>query len=152
MIYCLIFLGGLLEIMFIQKEHEKKVGVSTLFKGMASLMFVVIGLLKFMENSTVGGTLILAGLLLGLLGDIMLNLRFFFSGAKNKLIFGIGIFAFFVGHILYIATILLRNLSVIIPAVIMAGIISVCAVPFFLRSLTVDVKGLRAFGSVYFFM
>lgn len=78
---CLI--GLLVDIWFIKTEYDGKMSKATVLKGLASAFFVLLGALCYAENRTGFGRLILSGLILGMVGDIFLNLRSQFSGAAS---------------------------------------------------------------------
>ena len=82
--------------------HDKYVSADV-WKGLASLCFVLIGVL----NSPGGNvaTLLVFGLILGFIADILLNLRFIFK-KRGQLAFLIGILVFLAGHIVYLIAIL----------------------------------------------
>ena len=97
----LIIVGFLLQILFIKTEHEKKYLLAVILKGSASLCFVIIGYLAYTRANNPFNELFFIGLLFGLIGDVLLNLRFVFEKQGQK-IFLIGIVAFLIGHILYL--------------------------------------------------
>ena len=89
-----------LAAVFLLRESREKYVSSVVFKGLASLCFVLLGLLCG-DGSPVA-RLIVAGLVLGCIADVLLNLRWVFP-VKGKLCFLIGILVFLSGHILYLA-------------------------------------------------
>ena len=96
----LIVLGCVLQGLFIKTEHEEKHLTADILKGAAALMFVLIGLSA--EGSGPGDHLFVAGLIFGMIGDILLNLRYVFPKQGQKIFLG-GIVAFLIGHLLYLA-------------------------------------------------
>ena len=72
----LIVLGCVLQGLFIKTEHEEKYLTADILKGAAAMMFVLIGLSA--EGSGPGDHLFVAGLIFGMIGDILLNLRYVF--------------------------------------------------------------------------
>lgn len=86
---------------FISVEHKEKYVPAVLLKGIASLCFVALGYLgsKLCDDALFAKR-ILTGLILGLIADILLNLRFVFK--KGKPVFLVGILVFLSGHILYL--------------------------------------------------
>ena len=88
---------------FLRAEMHNKYVLADVWKGFASLCFVLIGLL----NSPGGNvaTLLIYGLILGFIADILLNLRFIFK-KRGQLAFLIGILVFLAGHIVYLIAIL----------------------------------------------
>ncbi len=97
-ILCLCFAGALLYV-----EERERYGAAAVLKGLASLCFVVLGLWAGPGTRTAG--LIMAGLLLGFGGDVLLNLsRLAKDREKAVFLFGIGVF--FAGHIAYLTAVL----------------------------------------------
>ncbi len=122
-------IGIAVDIYFIKTEYEGKMAAAALLKGIASFFFVLFGLICFMENRSTFGTLVLAGLVLGMLGDIFLNLRNCFEGAKSMRLFAVGILFFLSGHFLYIASLLNRNISISGYASLVTAILTLISVP-----------------------
>lgn len=144
---CLI--GLLVDIWFIKTEYDGKMSKATVLKGLASAFFVLLGALCYAENRTGFGRLILSGLILGMVGDIFLNLRSQFSGAASQKVFAVGILAFLSGHFLYIAALITQNAAIVLPALLTAGILSILAIPPLMKRITAPSRGLKLFGYVY---
>ena len=144
---CLI--GLLVDIWFIKTEYDGKMSKATVLKGLASAFFVLLGALCYAENRTGFGRLILSGLILGMVGDIFLNLRSQFSGAASQKVFAVGSLAFLSGHFLYIAALITQNAAIVLPALLTAGILSILAIPPLMERITAPSRGLKLFGYVY---
>lgn len=144
---CLI--GLLIDIWFIKTEYAGKLAKATALKGLGSAFFVLLGALCYAENRTGFGRLILIGLILGMVGDIFLNLRNQFSGAASQKVFAVGILAFLSGHFLYIAALITQNAAIVLPALLTAGILSILAIPPLMKRITAPSRGLKLFGYVY---
>ena len=102
----LIVLGIALQICFMATELRKKYTLAVLLKGLASACFVALGCLT--SRGALDGVFakyILFGLLFGMAGDILLNLRFLFE-KKGNLVFLVGILIFLLGHVMYLIAIL----------------------------------------------
>lgn len=95
---CLILAGA-----FLWKEKQESYVRAVILKGLASLCFVVLGLMC--SPGTPMARLIVIGLVLGCVADVMLNLRWVFK-EKGQLIFLVGILIFLSGHIFYLAAVL----------------------------------------------
>ena len=69
-----IIIGLLIDVIFIRTEYAGEMEKATVLKGLASFVFVLLG--AYCHNSHVSkyGKFILLGLLLGMVGDILLNL------------------------------------------------------------------------------
>ena len=94
--------------LFIRQEHEKNYKAAVLLKGLASLCFVVFGVLGSAAAQDTGlARLAVVGLVLGCVADVLLNLRFVLEKLGQK-IFLVGILVFLSGHVLYLAAILPR--------------------------------------------
>lgn len=99
-------LGLCIQVSFIIVENKKKYLPAVILKGTASLIFVALGILSMqLAKNQSFAKLVVTGLILGALGDILLNLRFCFEKIGQK-IFLIGILAFFSGHILYLSALI----------------------------------------------
>lgn len=73
----LISAGAILETLFIMRSYRRRDGMSVFLKTAASLVFVLLGLLELRRTGTsVYGELVVAGLTLGMLGDLLLALRY----------------------------------------------------------------------------
>ena len=77
--------GIIMQLLFIICEKRKKYVAADILKGSASAMFVLIGYLGYKVSMSGFSKLIFIGLCFGMLGDILLNLRFDF----NQLTFGL---------------------------------------------------------------
>jgi len=154
--------GCLLQTAFIMVEHEKKYVPAVVLKGCASVMFCVIGFLGFdlLKITTLNlvepeldaalyyklGELVFIGLVLGGIGDILLNLRFVFE-KKGQIFFLAGIAAFLAGHIVYMVSLIKVSTAVLIPTV--CGIIA-AAILLFIIFKTFEVKiAFKIFGVLY---
>ena len=77
-IYCFIILGFILQALFIKTEHDQKYVLADILKGSASLMFVLVGYYAYLYTNNAFNKTFLIGLIFGMIGDILLNLRFVF--------------------------------------------------------------------------
>lgn len=101
--FLLIPLCLVLAVVFLWREKEEKYVSAVVLKGLASLCFVALGVLC--SPGTQLGRLVVAGLVLGCIADVLLNLRWVFK-EKGQLVFLVGILVFLSGHVLYLAAIL----------------------------------------------
>lgn len=103
MVYVLIASCAVLAGIFLNRESKGQYVPAVVLKGLASLCFVTIGLIC--SPGTHIAKLIVAGLIIGCVADVLLNLRMVFE-EKGQPIFLVGILVFLTGHILYLAAIL----------------------------------------------
>ena len=103
MIYVLMILCAVLAAVFLKKEAAGQYVPAVILKGLASLCFVSIGLICSPGNQV--SKLIVAGLIIGCVADVLLNLRMVFE-EKGQPIFLVGILVFLTGHIMYLAAVL----------------------------------------------
>ena len=103
MLYVLVILCAVLAGIFLKKESEKQYVTAVILKGLASLCFVIIGIMCDPGNQV--SKLIAIGLIIGMIADVLLNLRMVFE-KKGQLIFLVGILVFLTGHIMYLAAVL----------------------------------------------
>ena len=101
--FVLIPVCAVLAAFFLRQESRKKFVSAVILKGLASLSFVILGMLC--SSGTHTAKLIVIGLILGCIADVMLNLRWVFQ-KKGQMIFLAGILVFLSGHILYLAAVL----------------------------------------------
>lgn len=144
----LIVLGFVLQSLFIKSELEEKMVRAVVLKGSAAAFFVAIGSYLSSLFPSRFATLVLIGLILGMAGDILLNLRYVVK--KGQLVFALGILAFLSGHFLYIAALFhLGGKGIILYSLILTALFSVARIPPLMRSITAPSKGLKIFGYVY---
>jgi len=142
-------IGTLIDIFFIRMEYAGKMGLATLLKGIASCFFVALGFVCFAANPSSFGISILYGLILGLVGDVLLNLRNVVKGKASNAVFALGILAFLGGHFYYIAALQRRCPQIILPALLVTAILCAVSIPPLMRSVKAPSKGLKIFGVVY---
>lgn len=111
----------LLVAIFVVVEKNKKYLLADIIKGLASCIFVIVGYLMSQQCTDMTfAHRVLIGLILGMVADILLNLRYVFK-KKGQLVFLIGILVFLAGHILYLWALVPRVHKVYIG--IMIGIL-----------------------------
>ncbi len=142
-------LGILVDIVFIRSELSGRMVRATVLKGCASAFFVAFGLVCYGKVSTAFGRLILIGLILGMLGDILLNLRNNVSEGASKKVFALGILAFLSGHFLYIAALIGKQSSIVLLSALITAVLSVLCIPPLMKRIEAPSKGLKIFGYVY---
>ena len=95
-VLCLILLAA-----FIIAEYREMWVPGVVLKGAASLCFVILGILGSL--GTVDGRFggfVVAGLAVGAIADVLLNLRYVYK-RWDKAIFAAGTVVFLIGHVLY---------------------------------------------------
>ena len=141
-LFCILCLS--LAALFIMEENREKYVAATILKGLASLCFVIVGVM-----AADGGhlaKLILIGLVLGCIADILLNLRWVFK-EKGKIIFLIGILVFLSGHVVYLAAVLPLAKSWIASAAV-GIVITVLLMKWIFTKITAE-KAFKIFGIFY---
>ena len=101
--FALIPLCLILAAVFLKTEGSGKFGLSLVWKGAASACFVALGFLC--SSGTPMCRAIIAGLILGCVADILLNLRWVIPRYAQPT-FLLGILVFLGGHILYLVAVL----------------------------------------------
>lgn len=108
----------ILAAIFIYIEKKGYYLPADVLKGIASLCFVIVGILGAVSS---GGSqyawTVVGGLVLGAIADVLLNLRYVFEGKKAQLAFLVGIFVFFLGHIVYVIALSTRC-EYLIPCIV----------------------------------
>lgn len=148
MVYILMGIGAVLQGIFIAVEHQKKYVLADLLKGLAAACFVGIGIMGYLTKTTDSfGLKLMIGLIFGMVGDILLNLRFVLGEDKGQKVFLLGIVSFLVGHILYLAALIPLSSHALICAGIGAVLAAVLLTYIF---KTMDVKlAFKIFGVFY---
>ncbi len=147
-IYLLIALGFLLQALFIKVEHDEKYLLADILKGSASLIFVLIGYSAYLVTNFAFNRQLLIGLIFGMVGDILLNLRYVFPKHGQK-IFLVGILAFLIGHIMYLIALIPQARHVWIWYCILIGALAAAALlAYIFRTMEVK-KAFKIFGVFY---
>ena len=129
---------------FIWQEKEKQYVKAVILKGLASACFVGLGI--SLSDGSPLSRLIIAGLVLGCIADVFLNLRYVFE-KKGRLIFLIGILIFLSGHIAYLAAVLpLVNAKIIC---VVSGIVLTWLLMKWIFTKITAQKAFKIFGIFY---
>lgn len=142
---CLV--GMAVQAAFIAVEHKEKYVGAVCLKGLASLIFIIVGIAAFgASRDTQFAKLVLIGLILGGVGDVLLNLRFVFEKVGQK-IFLAGIAAFLAGHILYLVALIPQSDSLLV-CVIIGAVIAAAILTYIFKTMEVK-PAFKIFGVVY---
>ncbi|MCR5138461.1 MAG: lysoplasmalogenase [Oscillospiraceae bacterium] len=142
--FILVPLCIVLAAVFLWTEQQEKYVPAAVLKGLASLCFVILGMLS--GPGTHMARLIITGLILGCVADVMLNLRWVFK-EKGQLIFLVGILVFLAGHIFYLAAILPACTSRLVC--ILAGVILTALLMMWIFKRITAKKAFKIFGVFY---
>lgn len=133
---------------FIVVEKLEKYLVADVIKGVASAFFVVLGLLGLrFTNDMSFARWVLAGLVLGMIADVLLNLRYVYEGTKSQLAFMSGILVFLLGHIAYIVACL--PYCRVLPFAICVGIVLAAALLYWIFKHIEAKLAFKVFGVFY---
>ncbi len=130
--YALLAIGITATIVFLVLR-VKKGGIAALYaKAIASCCFIATALAAMNRNRVFleFGTLILAGLILGMLGDIWLDLKWIYLQDKNSYLYA-GFISFLLGHLCFITAIFRSapwNSFSIIMSIVLALVIGLIAI------------------------
>jgi uncharacterized membrane protein YhhN len=146
LLLCLI--GFAIQIAFILVENRKKYVAATILKGSAALVFIIVGVLSMqLAGNQSFARLIVIGLILGGIGDVLLNLRFVFEKSGQK-IFLLGIAAFLSGHIVYLAALITLSTNLLVSLAL--GVVAAAVLLWWIFSRIGEVpKAFKIFGYVY---
>ena len=147
-IILLALVGMALQGIFIAVEHKGKYIPAVILKGTAALLFCIIGAVAMATASVDQGfaRLVVIGLFCGMIGDVLLNLRFVFSKIGQK-IFLAGVAAFLTGHILYLCAIVPLSAN-LLPCLVAGVILAAALLAWIFRTLTVKLA-FKIFGVLY---
>ncbi|MBQ3296058.1 MAG: lysoplasmalogenase [Erysipelotrichaceae bacterium] len=145
-VYVLILIGIVLQALFIKVEHEEKYLLADIFKGLASLMFVLVGYNAYLTTNNISNRQLLIGLIFGMVGDILLNLRYVFPKQGQK-IFLAGILSFLIGHIMYLVALIpqARHLWLFVA---IGALVAACLLVYIFKTMEVK-KAFKIFGVFY---
>ncbi len=139
-----ILLCLILAALFLSQESKEKYIPAVVLKGLASLCFVVLGLLCAPASHP--ARLVITGLVLGCTADVLLNLRWVVK-EKGQLVFLVGILVFLSGHLLYLAGILPLSANRIFCFV--TGAILTAALMLWIFQRITAKKAFKIFGVFY---
>ena len=140
----LLILCAVLARIFLRAESNEEYVKAVILKGLASLCFVAIGLIC--SPGSHFANLIVAGLVIGCIADVLLNLRMVFE-EKGQLIFLVGIVVFLTGHIMYLAAVLPLCSSKLVC--IIAGIVLTALLMVWIFTRITAKPAFKIFGVVY---
>ena len=124
-----------LQLTFLIVEKQGKIKLSLLYKGLASLSFILLGIVAMQKSQNLlFAACIVTGLIFDGIGDVVINLRFAFEKSKHTT-FLLGTALFFIGHIFYLVA-LLKTASLFLPSII-CGIIG-AAITLIILNLVLD--------------
>lgn len=142
--YILIPVCLLVAALFMYQEKQEKYLSAMILKGLASLCFVIFGYLA--SDGLSRGKLIVAGLILGCIADVLLNMRYVVK-EKGQLVFLIGILVFLSGHIVYLAAVIPMNTSLLLCVII--GVILTALIMMWIFTKISAKKAFKIFGVFY---
>lgn len=119
----LIVICSVLALIFVAMRTAKGGHISFVLKTIASLGFVISGIvgLGFSYANTYAVILLVVGLLMGLIGDMVLDLKVIYPD-KDVVFLNMGMGAFFLGHCAYIASFsILADTPLLLPILIALG-------------------------------
>ena len=139
--------GMIFQAAFMEAERRERYLPALLFKGAASLIFVTIGIIAYGYSSKASYSVReLTGLVLGAIGDILLNLQYF-SKKYSKAIFLTGVLSFFSGHVMYLVALIALSDAIFVPAI--CGIIFAAVTLAILFYILKPEPVYKAFGILY---
>lgn len=143
----LIVLCLLIMSIFIYFEKKEKYVLAVILKGLASLMFVLLGFWCSRVITDPNFTkMVRIGLILGLIADVLLNLRFVFK-QKGKIVFLVGILVFLSGHILYLCALIPTVKNVLLPLIV-GVVLTVIIIKWIFTQIEAQ-KAFKVFGIFY---
>ena len=139
---CLLLMG-----IFIYFEHQEKYELAVIFKGLASLTFFTFGILCAIQAIDMKfAQMVKIGLILGVIADVLLDLRFVFK-KKGKLLFLAGILVFLAGHIMYLVA-LIPGYDYLLITIILGIVASAIILKWIFSQIEAE-KAFKIFGIFY---
>lgn len=141
--------GMALQGAFIYSEYKEKHVRADVLKGLASLCFVMIGVFAYLPHAGQYpmGLKILWGLVFGLIGDVVMNLRFILKGDAGQKAFLGGILAFLIGHVLYLMA-LIPCTTHLVWCIVIGGLLSAGLLAYIFKTMEVKIA-FKIFGIFY---
>lgn len=143
-VFCYVF-----QLIFLFVEAKKLFKLSLVFKGLASLTFVALGILCMQktQNKVFAG-FIITGLFLDAIADVVFNIRFVIP-QKEKASFLAGTAFFFLGHVMYLASLIPIS---VLPVIIFSLAVTVAVISVAVRLLPLKrlPPAYRVAGVIYF--
>ena len=127
----LLLFAAVMLVLYIREKLSAYSVKAVLLKSFVSVLFISVAVLGwYMSSREILGIFVIIGLTFGLLGDIWLDLKYVFRNCDDQFTYA-GFASFGIGHILYIAGLLLQykagtKLSLIIFPIILSVILSIC--------------------------
>lgn len=137
---CLIVAG-----VFLYVEKKENYNTAVVLKGVASLLFVLFGFSNYMGVAR--DRYIIAGLIIGMVADILLNLRFCVPKEFSQKVFLVGILTFLAGHIVYLIGVFPFNGHPVL-SILLAAIMTFLILKWIFSKITAE-KAFKIFGIVY---
>jgi hypothetical protein len=107
--FLLTFLGAIVLTLFLVNRDRNGSVKALLYKTLASFLFIAVAFASFLANACpcagVYAALIMMGLVCGLVGDILLDLKIMYKESASLYQHG-GMAAFLVGHLFYLAALI----------------------------------------------
>ena len=145
--YLIILLGAAALTLFLIARDRKGSVQALLIKALTSFLFISLAFTSFMINPNPGvatyAMLIMMGLVCGLIGDIVLDLKIMYKESSSLYQHG-GMLAFLIGHLYYLAALLIYfgfNWMPLLIALVLAliiGLVSKFILKFNFAEHTVD--------------
>ncbi len=143
-----VIIGIIIDVVFILYEYKKKPIAAVCLKGAASLVFVLLGLACCAVTADrVFGLLVVLGLVFGAAGDVLLNLRNVIVSCAKK-IFIAGMAVFLIGHVFYLAGLIMLDVKALLIAVPIAAVLSYSIIRSILKRVDAP-AGIVKVGTVY---
>jgi len=140
--YVVLLLGAVAITMFLIARDRRSSVKAVLLKIVTSYLFIAVAFVSFMVNSSHGVTaffmLIVMGLICGLIGDIVLDLKILYPESSSLYQHG-GMIAFLLGHLFYLSALLIYFGFSWIPLVF-AVVIALAIILISINILKIDFK------------
>ena len=136
-----------LVVMFLKAEKAERYVPAVVLKGLASACFVLLGVLgrRLCSDQSVACNVV-TGLVLGLIADVLLNLRFVFKKIGTP-VFLVGILVFLAGHIFYLVALIPRCSGLL--WCVLAGVVLTFLILKWIFSRIEAKKAFKIFGVFY---
>lgn len=144
----LIVIGCLIQLVFIYCDYVGLQSQALYAKTSAAFVFVVVGFVcSASVDDRVFASLVMAGLVCGFAGDVLLRLRYIYPKRHNWYL-ALGTAAFMLGHAAYIAALIGRDVTCVYGALLACAAVT-ALLTLFLLKLVSPPKKMKLLGLLY---
>lgn len=142
-------MGVAIQIAFIVVEKKSHFKAALALKTTASLVFIISGVYCMASCSDSNRAwYVIVGLIMGGVGDFLLNLQYVVKKEKAQLMFIIGALAFLAGHVFYFMSLMPSAKDILLISFLIAAVVTGVTLAWVYSRCAIEL-GLKVFGVIY---